>query len=68
MKNPDFNPDQSTVYVCRYTRIGAPGCSFPCVGCWAALDHIGLKTVVCYDEFGQSTKIDLKCAVLTCSR
>ncbi len=57
MRNPDFKPDRCTVYVSRYTRRGLLGCSFPCTSCWAALDHIGINKVVCYDEFDRPTKI-----------
>jgi deoxycytidylate deaminase len=58
MKNSDFNADKSTVYVSRYTRrSGMLGCSYPCKSCWSALDHVGIKRIVCYDESDRPTKI-----------
>ena len=59
MRNPDFRPDRCTVYVSRYGRRGTLGCSFPCTSCWAALDHVGIRRVVCYDENDMPTKIEL---------
>lgn len=60
MKNPGFNPERCTVYVSRYTRRGFLGCSYPCRSCWAALEHIGVQRIVCYDEQDRPTKICLK--------
>lgn len=60
MRNPEFKPERCTIYVSRYSRRGLIGCSFPCDGCWAALDHTGIRRIVCYDERDAPTKIVLK--------
>ena len=57
MKNPNLQPERCTVYVSRYTRRGFLGCSYPCRSCWAALDHLGVQRIVCYDETDRATKI-----------
>jgi len=60
MRNLDFKPERCTVYVSRYSRRGLLGCSFPCDSCWAALDHIGIGRIVCYDELDSPTKIMIR--------
>lgn len=60
LRRPDFAPERSTVYVSRYTLKGRLGCSYPCESCWAALDHVGIRQIVCLDETDQPTKICLK--------
>ena len=57
LRIPDLTPERVTVYVSRYTRKGLLGCSYPCKSCWAALSHIGLKRVVCYDQHDKPTKL-----------
>lgn len=58
-KNQEFDPSKATVYVARRSRRKIHGCSYPCDSCWAALSHIGIKTVVCHDENSRPTKIVL---------
>jgi len=57
MKTTSFDPQRCTFYVSRYTRRGFLGCSYPCRCCWAALDHAGVRRIVCYDESDLPTKI-----------
>jgi deoxycytidylate deaminase len=58
LKVQDFQPDKATVYVSRYTRrSGMLGCSYPCRHCWPALQHVGIKKIVCYDENDRPTKL-----------
>lgn len=57
MKTTSWDPSRCTVYVSRYTRRGSLGCSYPCRACWAALDHVGVRRIVCYDESDLPTKI-----------
>ena len=56
-KRKDFQPERATVYVSRYGRRGTLGCSYPCDGCWSALNHVGVRSIVCYDESATPIKI-----------
>lgn len=59
MKNRDFKPERSTVYVSRYSRRGTLGCSYPCEHCWPALNHAGIRQIVCYGHDNTPTKISV---------
>ena len=57
----DYSNLKATIYVARAARKDlAPACSYPCVNCWAFLDFIGIKNIVCYDEGGSPVKIKVK--------
>lgn len=57
----DFSNLKATIYVARVARKNnTPACSYPCVNCWAFLEFIGIKNIVCYDEGGNPTKIKVK--------
>lgn len=59
MKNKSFTPDRSTIYVSRYSRHGMLGCSYPCEHCWSALNHVGIRNIVCYDHNNTPTKVSV---------
>lgn len=59
--NKEFSKPKSTIYVARISKgKKTPACSYPCVNCWAMLDYIGIRNIVCYNEDGKAVKIKVK--------
>ena len=55
-----FDPHKATVIVARIGRNKQTDCSYPCNYCWPVLDFVGLRTIVCFDQYANPVKIKVK--------
>ena len=51
--------NKSTIYVARIGNSGLNRCSYPCRICFPAVQHVGIKKIICFDTHCNPVSINL---------